>query len=82
LKENSNGIEVLNFRAYQFTEYDRQKPYREAKSLGKKVHKVCQECGYKAVTNAEYCPQCEVSGKAMLLTIDYRSGKYGHLVKD
>ena len=28
---NSSGIEIINFNAYQFTEYDRQRPYREAK---------------------------------------------------
>ncbi len=31
IKVNSSGIEIINFNAYQFTEYDRQKPYREAK---------------------------------------------------
>lgn len=31
IRENSNGIELLNFNKYQFTEYDRQRPYREAK---------------------------------------------------
>jgi len=29
--ENSNGIFLTHFDDYQFTEYDRQKPYREAK---------------------------------------------------
>jgi hypothetical protein len=29
--ENSHGIFVTHFDDYQFTEYDRQKPYREAK---------------------------------------------------
>ncbi len=28
---NNAGIEIINFNAYQFTEYDRQRPYREAK---------------------------------------------------
>jgi hypothetical protein len=31
LSENSHGIELVNFTRYQFTEYDRQKPYREAR---------------------------------------------------
>ena len=31
IKENSNGIELVNFNKYQFTEYDRQRPYRDAK---------------------------------------------------
>lgn len=29
--ENGNGILLTHFDEYQFTEYDRQKPYREAK---------------------------------------------------
>ena len=35
---NSNGtgvIEIVNYKTYQFGEYDRQKPYREAKKLNK-----------------------------------------------
>jgi len=31
LKETDEGLELTNFRHYQFTEYDRQRPYREAK---------------------------------------------------
>ena len=31
LMENEHGIEVVNFEAYQFTEYDRQRPYRGKK---------------------------------------------------
>ena len=31
IKENSHGLEIINFNKYQFTEYDRQKPYRQAK---------------------------------------------------
>lgn len=31
LYENEHGIEVLHFNDYQFTEYDRQRPYRERK---------------------------------------------------
>lgn len=30
IHENSNGIEIVNWKKYQ-TDYDRQKPYREAK---------------------------------------------------
>jgi len=29
--ENSHGIFIVNFDKWQFTEYDRQKPYRQAK---------------------------------------------------
>ncbi len=38
LKENSNGIEIINFAAYQFTEYDRQRPYREHKQKDEEAH--------------------------------------------
>jgi len=31
LKETDEGLELTNFKHYQFTEYDRQRPYREAK---------------------------------------------------
>lgn len=31
ISENSHGIRITNFDIYQFTEYDRQKPYRDAK---------------------------------------------------
>jgi len=43
IKENSNGIEILHFNDYQFTEYDRQRPYREAKKA-----RVTQEDMFKA----------------------------------
>jgi len=32
--ENGNGILLTHFDEYQFTEYDRQKPYRQAKRRG------------------------------------------------
>jgi len=41
--ENSHGIYMVNFDEYQFTEYDRQKPYREAKKA-----RVTQEDMFKA----------------------------------
>ena len=81
LRENAHGIEVINFNAYQFTEYDRQKPYREAKAKGKKIFKICHACGYKARTDEEYCPECEKEGKEELLAPDYRAGKYGHMMQ-
>ena len=31
MSENEHGIDIINFAAYQFTEYDRQKPYRDKK---------------------------------------------------
>ena len=33
--ENGQGIFLTHFDDYQFTEYDRQKPYREAKKLNR-----------------------------------------------
>ena len=30
IESNGTGIRLLNFSHYQFTEYDRQKPYRQA----------------------------------------------------
>lgn len=38
IKTNGTGsIELVNFNHYQFTEYDRQKPYREAKKEKEKI---------------------------------------------
>jgi len=31
LKDTDEGLVLINFKEYQFTEYDRQKPYRQAK---------------------------------------------------
>jgi len=31
LRDTMNGLQLVNFEHYQFTEYDRQKPYRQAK---------------------------------------------------
>lgn len=82
LKENEHGIEVINFKEYQFTEYDRQRPYRDAKKAGNKTHRLCPTCGYKGFTNEEYCPECEKKGQGIKLEKDYKAGKYGHMVKD
>jgi hypothetical protein len=35
LRDTMNGLQLVNFEHYQFTEYDRQKPYRQAN--GQKV---------------------------------------------
>jgi len=35
LKDTDQGLELINFQYYQFTEYDRQRPYRQAKKLTK-----------------------------------------------
>ena len=32
LRETERGLELVNFQHYQFTEYDRQKPYRQKKN--------------------------------------------------
>lgn len=59
--ENGNGILLTHFDEYQFTEYDRQKPYREAKRGRKGVEgsqytiRVC-ECGYRGPQQP--CPLC------------------------
>lgn len=80
LHENTNGIHIVNWAAYQ-SEYDRQKPYRQQKK-GKAIHKLCKTCGYKAVTAEEYCPTCKESGQDVLLDKDFRGGEYGHMVQE
>ena len=74
--ENSHGIEIVNWAVYQ-SEYSRQKPYREAKKVGKKIHKLCPDCDWKGVTDETHCPNCpEVE-----LVKDFESGKYGNMVR-
>lgn len=67
LKENEHGIEVVNFDAYQFTEYDRQKPYRERK----KEHEATLEAEGK----------CTICGEAGHNKYVCPKSKYGHIVK-
>jgi len=82
IKENGTGsIELTNFKHYQFSEYDRQKPYRDAKKEGKQTFKVCPACSYKARTAEVYCPVCEEKGKDSLLQTDYTAGRYGHMIQ-
>jgi len=78
LFSNGHGLFLTHFDDYQFTEYDRQKPYRErAKAAkGDLVNKKCTACDYKAKTAEADCPEC---GKP--LEKDYKAGKYGHRVK-
>ena len=76
-RENSQGIEIVNWKYYQ-SEYDRQKPYRVAQKGGKKIAKVCPVCGYKASTSETCCPECDNGTE---LVKDYTGGKYGHMVK-
>ena len=81
ISQNGAGIlEITNFKVYQFTEYDRQKPYRQMKKAeleGKPVSKKCPACNYKGKTAATNCPKCgEELGK------DYKGGSLGHRVKD
>ena len=83
LFENSHGIFIVNFDEYQFTEYDRQKPSRDARKLeraGTEIHKLCPNCGYKGLTNEKWCPTCEEKGKSSELKKDFKAGKYGHMV--
>ena len=72
LYENSHGIFMTHFDAYQFTEYDRQKPYRdrkrEKKAGGASSFKECPACHYtievsRVTEKMEICPQCSKKGK-------------------
>jgi len=76
--ENGHGLFLTHFDDYQFTEYDRQKPYRERakEAKGDLVNKKCTACDYKAKTAETDCPKC---GKP--LEKDYKAGQYGHRVK-
>lgn len=80
IKEDEHGISITNWKAYQ-SEYQRQKPYREEKKLGKKIFKKCSICDYKERTDEDYCPKCAEKGKDTPLERDYTAGKYGHMVK-
>lgn len=84
--ENGHGLFLTHFDDYQFTEYDRQKPWREEKRAkegkGKYGFKKCQKCDYKARTNLLYCPQCEEKRINEPLVTDYKGGKYGHMVNE
>lgn len=59
--ENGSGILLTHFDEYQFTEYDRQKPYREAKKAQKGTEgrqytiRMC-DCGYRGPQQP--CPLC------------------------
>jgi len=75
---NSTGIEIINFNAYQFTEYDRQRPYRQAAKLGSqlRIHdapkKTCPQCHYicedsRLTKSIEICPICKKKGKEVEL---------------
>jgi len=74
---SSGSVHLVNFDHYQFTEYDRQKPYRQAKQeAGEKIPKVCDACGHKEVTSEKVCPKCNGEMKR-----DYTGGKHGHMVR-
>lgn len=69
---NSTGIEIINFAAYQFTEYDRQRPYRQAKQERERLYKKCPKCKYlvedsKATAMLLICPICKRKGKEVVL---------------
>lgn len=81
IKEDEHGIYLTNWATYQ-SEYQRQKPYREGKKSGKKIHKICPSCSYKALTDEDYCPKCAQKGKESELQRDYKAGKYGHMVQE
>lgn len=75
------GFELINWEHYQ-SEFQRQKPYRDAKKSGKKIHRLCPTCGYKGFTDEEYCPECAKKNQGVKLEKDYKAGKYGHMIKD
>jgi len=81
IDNRDDAIVITNWKTYQ-SEYQRQKPYREGKKAGKKIHKKCPCCDYKALTNEDYCPKCLEKGKDTELETDYKAGKYGHMVWD
>ena len=72
---NSHGIFMTHFDVYQFTEYDRQKPYRDAKKKQvTKSFKECPECHYlveisKLTARMEIYPQCSRKGKEVRLVM-------------
>jgi len=82
IEVNGTGsIHLVNFHHYQFSEYDRQKPYRQAKKVGKEIYKVCPACKYKARTSEEFCPACAEDDKEVRLVKDYTGGALGHVVR-
>lgn len=80
ISENSSGINITNWSVYQ-SEYQRQRPYRQANKAGQRIHKVCPSCGYKGFTDEEHCPECEKKGQGIKLEKDYAAGKYGHMTQ-
>lgn len=75
-KVNSSGIEIVNFNAYQFTEYDRQRPSREKarkrRTAADVPRKTCPECHYVVeesfwTKDMEICPQCNKKGNEVRL---------------
>lgn len=77
IRVNGTGaIELVNFPQYQFTEYDRQRPYRERRRLEHKAEEYwyCPECHYtlergKVTKNITHCPQCRKKGKDVALEV-------------
>lgn len=80
INENSQGFTIVKWAEYQ-SEYDRQKPYRDAKRAGKKIPKKCPRCGWEGLTDETYCPICAETGRGTELEKDYGGGKFGHVVK-
>ncbi len=71
IKDNSNGIELVNFKKYQFTEYDRQKPYRE---LSKKAQ-------LEQKQERQRLGLCELCGEEGHDKYTCPHSKYGHLIQ-
>lgn len=56
--ENGHGVFLTHFDEYQFTEYDRQKPYRQQKRQANREHTFYRcDCGYSGPQNP--CPLCK-----------------------
>jgi len=59
--ENPHGVFLTHFDDYQFTEYDRQKPYREAKKQKREyINVTCPACNYQGPdVGHKNCPVCK-----------------------
>lgn len=71
IQDNNTGLHITNWKAYQ-SEYQRQKPSREARKLAAKTFKECPDCHFlvevsKVTEKIEICPQCKKRGKEVKL---------------
>jgi len=90
LKWNDNILLVVHFEERQRVPpsaqpgavAERVRLYRERqdKKPGKRIHKKCPVCNFKAMTDEVYCPECSKRGKTSILEKDYTAGPYSHMV--